>query len=437
MTSMQSDKRYKMNTTELINKISNGEFDAAFTRLYGEAKIAKAKERYTAALTRYAEIYGESEGIRLFSVPGRSEISGNHTDHNRGKVLAAAVDLDIIAVAAANGGDTVRVKSHGFDMDVVDLSEVKVGAYPKFCSAALIAGVCDGFTGRGYKVGGFNAYTTSDVIKGSGLSSSAAFEVMIGNILSNLFNGGAVDAPTLAMIAKYSENEFFGKPCGLMDQTACAVGGFVYIDFENADQPDIRKVDFDLSGRGYDLCITNTGGSHASLNDDYASIPSEMKSVAALFGKEVLRDITKEDVIENIPKLREKCGDRAVLRALHFLDENERVTKQRTALENGDIETFFRLVIASGESSKSLLQNIFSTKNPAEQGLSLALELSKRYLADKGGAWRVHGGGFAGTVQSIVPSDQTAGFKAYMEKVFGKDTVLVLRIRPDGAIEVK
>lgn len=425
-----------MNAFDLIDIIEKGSLDGEFTRLYGGEKILSARNRYAEAVKRFAEIYGDCGSVRLFSVPGRSEISGNHTDHNRGKVLAAAVDLDIIAVVSATDGDAIRVKSRGFDMDTVELSKIRPGAFPKFCSAALIAGVCDGFKKRGYSIGAFNAYTTSNVIKGSGLSSSAAFEVMIGNILSRLYNGAQIDAPTLAKVAQYAENEFFGKPCGLMDQTACAVGGFVYIDFENPEAPDIRKVDFDLSGRGYDLCITNTGGSHASLNDDYASIPAEMKSVAAYFGRSVLREIGRDDVLDNIAALRVKCGDRAVLRALHFMDENERVAEQCSALTAGDTGEFFRHVIASGESSKALLQNIYSAKNPGEQGLSLALDLSKRFLSGKGGAWRVHGGGFAGTVQAMVPSGSTAEFKEYMEKVFGKDSCLVLRIRPDGATEV-
>ncbi|MDD6265255.1 MAG: galactokinase family protein [Clostridia bacterium] len=423
-----------MNSIQITELIENGAFDKAFERLYADTSTARS--RYINAVFNFSKIYGDRDNIRIFSVPGRTEVSGNHTDHNNGKVLAASVDLDIIAVAAENSGNEIRIKSHGFDMDTVDISNLSRGAYPKFSSAALIAGMCDGFLNRGYCVGGFDAYTTSDVIKGSGLSSSAAFEVMVGNILNCMFNGGTISAPTIAMIAQYAENEFFGKPCGLMDQCACAVGGFVYIDFENPRLPKIEKLDFDLSKAGFNLCITNTGGSHASLNDDYASIPLEMKSVAKHFGKEVLREITLENVISDISGLRRECGDRAVLRALHFLDENDRVERQRTALKEGDTDAFFSLVKASGESSKALLQNIYSVKNVNEQGLSVALDISRRSLEGKRGAYRVHGGGFAGTIQAFVLSDDTENYKNNQEAVFGKGQCHVLHIRPYGALEV-
>ena len=371
-----------MNTKELINSINSGELDSRFAALYGEAKIMLQRERYTEAVKEYERLYGEAE-VSLFSVPGRSEISGNHTDHNRGRVIAASIDLDIIAVAAKRGDDMISVTSKGFTPDNVKLNNLVPDKDDYGKSYALIAGVADGFVKSGYKIGGYNAYTTSNVFKGSGLSSSAAFEVMIGNILNHFYNDGVVKSPRIAQIAQYAENVFFGKPCGLMDQMACAVGGFITIDFADRDNPKIEAPDFDLTAHGYSLCIINTGGNHTDLTDDYAAIPGEMKAVAGYFGRDVLGDITDTEVIENIPVLRERFGDRAVLRALHFIDENKRVDAQVDCLAKDDLDGFFSGVMASGDSSFRLLQNIFATKNPAEQGLTLALEMTKRALTGK------------------------------------------------------
>ena len=293
-----------------------------------------------------------------------------------------------------------------------------------------------GLRKEGYAVGGFDAYTTSNVLKGSGISSSAAFEDMIGNILNHIYNEGAIDNVEIAKIAQYAENVFFGKPCGLMDQVACAVGGIVAIDFADPTSPVIDKLDVDISGAGYNLCITNTGGNHADLTDDYASVPREMKSIAAYFGKSVLRDLTEENIIASIPLLRAQYGDRAILRALHFFSENRRVAEQADALARKDLDTFFANVIASGRSSYCYLQNVYTTKNVNEQGLSLALCLSERLLAGQKAAWRVHGGGFAGTVQAFVPSDYVASYREAMDAAFGKDACMVLRIRPVGAIKL-
>ena len=303
-------------------------------------------------------------------------------------------------------------------------------------SESIIAGMCAGFVKNGHAIGGFDAYTTSNVLKGSGLSSSAAFEDMVGNILSHMYNDGKVDNVEIAMLAQYSENVFFGKPCGLMDQVACAVGGIVAIDFADPTAPIIDKVDFDLSAQGYNLCIVNTGGNHADLTDDYASVPAEMKAVAAHFGKKVLREIDKDALIREIPALREKVGDRAILRAFHFLNENERVAAQKAALLKGDLDAFFTEVIASGRSSFCYLQNVYTSKNLSEQGLSLALCLAEGYLGGKRAAWRVHGGGFAGTIQSFVPSSEVEGYRALMDSVFGEGKCIVLRIRPVGAVKV-
>ncbi len=399
-------------------------------------KLAEKRERIANAVDSFIAIYGDREAY-LFSVGGRSEISGNHTDHNRGRVLCAAVDLDIIAVASPTDDKAVTVKSEGFEADTVLASEIGEPIEErKFTSSAIIAGMERAFADRGLNIGGFCAYTVSDVLKGSGLSSSAAFEVMIGNILNHLYNEGAVSNVEIAKMAQFSENVYFGKPCGLMDQTACAVGGFISIDFNDPKEPVIEKQDFDLSGAGYDLCIIDTGGNHADLNEDYASVPAEMKAVAAYFGKEVLRSVSEEDIIANAADIREKLGDRCLLRALHFMGENKRVEKQALALKEGDVQAFFDNVIASGLSSYRYLQNVYTVKNVSEQGLSLALCLCERFLCDKGGAWRVHGGGFAGTVQAFVPKAYTSQFKSYMEKVFKEGSCHVLSVRRGGAMRL-
>ena len=425
-----------MNTSMTKTHILSGALDKTLAYIYGEAALAYQKQRYASAIDEFVKIYGDRE-ISLFSVAGRSELSGNHTDHNHGCVVAASIDLDIIAVAAKRDDSVIRVKSEGFPEDVVDTSSYTAPITEKFgTSESIIAGMCAGFLKDGYAIGGFDAYTTSNVLKGSGLSSSAAFEDMIGNILSHMYNEGKVDNVEIAKLAQYSENVFFGKPCGLMDQVACAVGGIVAIDFADPKNPIIDKIDFDLSEKGYNLCIVNTGGNHADLTDDYASVPAEMKAVAAHFGKSVLREIDKDTLVKEIPALREKVGDRAILRALHFLAENERVKAQKVALLDGDLDAFFAGVIASGRSSFCYLQNVYTTKNLTEQGLSLALCLAEGYLSDKKAAWRVHGGGFAGTIQSFVPMNEVAGYKALMDSVFGEDKCIVLRIRPVGAVKV-
>ena len=274
------------------------------------------------------------------------------------------------------------------------------------------------------------------MLKGSGLSSSAAFEVMIGNIINHLYNGGTVENTEIAKMAQFAENVYFGKPCGLMDQMACAVGGFIYIDFKDPASPIIEKQSFDLSEAGYSLCITDTGGNHADLNEDYASVPAEMKAVAAYFGKEVLRDVTLAELLEGASDIREKLGDRHLLRAFHFISENERVTKQAKALSENDTKTFLRLVTESGLSSYRYLQNVYTVKNVGEQGLSLALCLSEMFLGERGGAWRVHGGGFAGTVQAFVPTEITGEYKAFMENTFGEGKCHVLKVRNGGAVRL-
>jgi len=430
-----------MNAQTLKENILSGALDVRFAKLYGsdEGVLASQRARYAALIDEFASRYGADRDIALFSVPGRSELSGNHTDHNHGCVIAGSIDLDIIAVAAKNGDSTVRIKSEGFPEDVVDIDTFNTPAESRFGkSDALIAGVADGFRARGYKVGGYDACTTSSVLKGSGLSSSAAFENMVGLMLSHFYNEGSVDFVTLAQISQYSENKFFGKPCGLMDQVACAAGGIVSIDFADTTAPIVEKVDFDLTEAGYCLCIVNTGGNHADLTPDYAAVPAEMKAVAAELGATVLRETDREALMKNIATLREKVGDRAILRALHFFAENDRVAEQKSALKSGDLEKYFAGVLSSGRSSFCYLQNVYTTANVAEQGISLALNLCESFLSklDKPTAWRVHGGGFAGTVQAYVPAENAQDFVKLLESVFGEGSCYLLHIRLSGAVKV-
>ena len=425
-----------MTTKQLAASITNGALDTKLLSLYGESDLAAQKARYLAAISAFEALYGEREA-GIYSVSGRSELSGNHTDHNHGCVVAASINLDIIAIAAATDDGVIRVKSEGFGEDVVDVTAYTEPVTEKFgTSESIIAGMCAGFRKNGHKVGGFCAYTTSSVLKGSGLSSSAAFEDMIGNILNHIYNNGTVDNVEIAMLAQYAENKFFGKPCGLMDQVACASGGIVAIDFADTDHPKIDKLTFDITAAGYNLCIVNTGGNHADLTDDYASVPAEMKKVASFFGKNYLRELSIKEILVNAKALREACGDRAILRAIHFFNENERVAAQKQALMDGDLDRFFAGVRSSGLSSFCYLQNVYTTKNVSEQGLSLALAVAEEFLADKKAAWRVHGGGFAGTIQAFVPATEAEAFRAHMDGVFGEGACIVLRIRGEGAIRL-
>ena len=429
-----------MNITKIKEAIAEGYFDKAFLELYGNgADLAKIHERYLACAKGFEENYGDKAGdadVRLFSVAGRSEISGNHTDHNHGRVLAASISLDIISVAAMTEKAEIAIKSEGFPEDVIDLTDVEnVRDGEKYKASAIIRGMCDGFKKNGYEIGGYYSYTTSNVLKGSGLSSSAAFEDMVGNMINLFYNDGKIDNVEIAKIAQYSENVHFGKPCGLMDQIACAAGGFVAIDFADTKNPIVEKLPFDLDKYGVALCIVNTGGNHADLNDDYASIPSDMKKVANLFGKDFLRNVEKSDVIARASEIREKLGDKCLLRALHFLNENERVTKQRNALSSGDLKGFLSGVRNSGLSSATMLQNVYTVKNVNEQGLSVALALSGEVLNGvEGAAYRVHGGGFAGTIQAFVPKNLIDTYRQTLEGVFGEGNVYVLSVRKYGAV---
>lgn len=420
-----------MKADELIGFLESGGL-SKYASLYDD--LDHARERMIAAIKAFVANYGDGRDLYIFSVPGRSEIIGNHTDHNHGKVMAGAINRDILAVVAKNDDGLIRLCSEGYPKDQISLEDISNTAkFRKYTSRALVAGMVNAFVTAGHKVGGYDAYSCTEVMKGSGLSSSAAFEVMIGNILNHLYNDGAVDNKEIAKYAQYSENVYFGKPCGLMDQMACAVGGFVYIDFENSSDPVVESVNLSLSERGYSLCIVNTGGSHAGLNEDYASVPAEMKAVATLLGREVLRGISEEELIAAIPMLRKRSGDRAILRAIHFLRENDRVEAARDALMRADLDSFLEIISASGRSSFQYLQNVYTNNNPFEQGISLALCVADGALSGKKGAYRVHGGGFAGTIQAFVRNEDLEEFVSRMNSVFGEGAVMSLNIRPLGA----
>ena len=427
------------NTQQLLTDLSAGRWDAAFAGLYGCAgrSAADCRARYARLVEGFAAAFGSGEReFAFYSAPGRTELGGNHTDHQHGRVLAASVDLDVIALAAPNGTDTVRVLSEGFAMDVVDLARLEPVAQETGHSASLIRGVCAAFAQRGWPVRGFDAYTTSAVLKGSGLSSSAAFEVLIGNIANALFAGGAESPVSIAQIGQFAENVFFDKPSGLLDQMASSVGGVVAMDFADPAAPLVRPLALDLAGQGYALCIVDTGADHADLTDEYAAIPAEMKAVAAALGGQVLRDVPREAFYKALPALRKALGDRAVLRAFHFYADDERAALQAEALAAGEFDRFLALVSESGQSSFNYLQNVFCRSKPAqEQPVALALALADTLLAGRG-AFRVHGGGFAGTIQAYVPLDFVPAFRAGMEALLGQGMCHVVSIRPAGGLRL-
>lgn len=402
--------------------------------LYGGENVAAQTERYNNLARRFAEAFPAQGAPRFFSAPGRTEISGNHTDHQFGRVLAASVNLDTIAAARENGGSVVNIHSEGYAPIRVDLSNLTPVPEEIGTTAGIIRGCAAYMREAGFTVGGFDATVTSTVFSGSGLSSSAAFEILINKIFDCLFNAGDLDAALSARIAQKSENNFFGKPSGLMDQTASSVGGMVAIDFEKPEAK-IEALNYDFAAKGYELAIIGTGSSHDDLTDAYAAIPREMREVAAFFGEEHLRPVSPEAFYAKLPELYGRVSDRAILRAMHFFDENERVPQQVEALRNDDLPRFLRLVIESGESSWKLLQNIYATEK--EQSLAIALALTARILKDCGGAWRVHGGGFAGTILAFVPHAKMPEYREKLDAVFGKGACVPLQIRPVGAAEVK
>ena len=418
-------KKAEINSQEFLNRLSF---------VYGDEAAAQ-QSRYNALLEAYENDFGAGADVRFFSAPGRTEVGGNHTDHNNGKVLAAAVNLDAVAAGEATDDGIIRVNSQGYSPLVIDTACLDVVDSEAGTSAALIRGVCARFNELGYKFGGFNATMTSRVLSGSGLSSSAAYEVLIGTILNYLYNDGKISAVEIAQISQYAENVFFKKPCGLMDQTACSVGGFVKIDFKDTSKPVIEKVDFDIAKHGYNLCIIDTGGNHADLTDDYAAIRLEMNSVAEFFGKPVLRQVAEADVMANIGDIRVKTGDRAIERAIHFYNENKRVERLAKALSDGDFDEFKNTIIESGKSSYMYNQNCFTLSNPNEQPVALALCICEELLKGKG-AYRVHGGGFAGTIQAFVPETEADSFVSSMRKVFGENSCYILKVRSHGGCEI-
>ena len=426
-----------MATPETLKKeILSASLDERFKKAYvTEENVKEQYDRYINLLNEFEALFGKDRDVRLFSAPGRTEVGGNHTDHNHGRVLAAGINLDAIAAASKNDENIVRVKSEGYSMDVVDATDLSVNPNEMGHSPALVRGVLAGFKKYGYKIGGFDATTASRVIAGSGLSSSAAYEVLVGTMVNYLYNDGKVDAVTIAKIAQYAENEYFGKPSGLMDQMVSSVGGFVYIDFKEPAEPEIRSVEFDFSASGYSLCITDTKGSHADLTPDYSAVSAEMMSVAKALGSEVLRNADEEEFYAKLPELRKVCTDRALLRAAHFFDENRRAGDEAAALESGNTAEFFRLVEESGDSSYKLLQNLYSCRKPQAQEIPLAIMLSKRFLSGSG-AVRVHGGGFAGTIQAFVPNYLAADYADEMNRVFGENSCYVLTVRPVGGCEI-
>jgi galactokinase len=423
-----------MNIENLRQCITGETLQFAFANLYS-SDIELVKNRYLTCVEGYEKQFSAGEDASIFSAPGRTEVGGNHTDHQQGRVIAGAVDLDVIAAVNKTNTNVIRVYSENFGLTEVVLDTLDVIESEKETSAALIRGIAFKLKERGYSIAGFDAYTMSNVLCGSGLSSSAAFEVLLGTILNKLYCNGELTAIEIAQISQYAENVYFGKPCGLMDQTACAVGGFVSIDFACTKKPVVNPISFDLKQQGYQLVIVNTGANHADLTDDYASIPFEMKSVANYFGKEYLNEVDITEFYRNIPKLREQVSDRAILRAIHFFEDTNRVLRQADALMNKEIDTFLKEVNASGQSSYDYLQNVYSARNYTEQSVSLALCITKQFMNGQG-ACRVHGGGFAGTIQAYIPIELSNDYINQMQSIFGQGCCYRINIRSQGGIQV-
>ena len=408
---------------------------AGVKHLYG-AGWEQEKARYEEIRAGFETFFGDSQGARFFSAPGRTEIGGNHTDHNHGRVLAAAINLDVVGMAKPNGLEVIRLKSVEYDrVDEVDITSLAPNQ-SDYGSRSLIRGICARCKELGYEIGGFDCFTKTRVLKGSGLSSSAAFEILVVTIISHLYNDGKIDPVEAAKIAQYAENVYFGKPSGLLDQMAASMGSVTAMDFADPSKPIVENVDFDLNAYGHALCVVDTGGNHADLTPDYAAVPQEMKAVAKYFGKEFLRDVDEREFYSSLVELRKATNDRAVLRAMHFYDDDRLAHEEAEALKRGDFEGFLKMVNASGRSSQTLLQNVYSPAHPEEQGISLALTLSEFYLQGRG-ACRVHGGGFAGTIQAYVPFDLLDSYRDGMESVFGKGSCYVLTVRSCGGVKVE
>ena len=403
-------------------------------KLYPRAQWETQVARYQEGAEQFRKLFGYDHAY-IFSAPGRSEICGNHTDHNLGKAVGAAIDLDVLAFVGPREDSIITIHSEGYAPFMVDLTDLSLQESEKGSSSALVRGIAYKMAATDRKIGGFDAYTTSNVCKGSGLSSSAAFEVTIVSILDHLYNNGELPAMEMAKIAQFAENVYFGKASGLLDQLSCAHGGMIAIDFQDPDHPIATPLPFDFNQTGYDLVITDVGTDHADLTADYVAIKEEMESIAAFFGEKYLRKVDPNAFYQKLPHLRENISERALLRAIHFFQENERVGALQNALEQKDFEAFKRIVCASGNSSYMYLQNIYSDRKPTEQAISLALCLAQQMLDGKG-AWRVHGGGFGGTIQAYVPAEETERYCAEMERVFGNGCCHILQIRPFGPIQL-
>ena len=435
-------------TKRLIELIKNGDLDNRLEDIYVDNSVLDYhRNRYINAIEKYENIYFDNstgecmeiKDVHLFSAPGRTEIGGNHTDHQRGEVLAAAVNVDVLAVVSKNDEGIIKLVSDDYEMITIDVNQLEAKEEEKGTPAAIVKGVLVGLKNKGYAIGGFRTYMTSDVLIGAGLSSSAAFENIIGTIQSYLYNEGQISSVELAKIGQFSEINYFGKPCGLMDQMASCVGNLVYIDFADTDNPKIEKVECDFKKYGYSLCITDTKSSHADCTSEYAAVPNEMKQVAGVFGKDVLREVSMDEILHNASQIRKIAGDRAYLRAIHFQMENERVKKEVEALKTDNFEEFLRNVKASGDSSYKYLQNVYMSKDLEHQNVSVALALSDVILDSncvEKGVSRVHGGGFAGTIQAFVKNEYVKDYKEFMNNVFGEGACNVYMIRKYGGVEI-
>ena len=402
--------------------------------LYGKSGVDDNLKRYEAVLKGFLKEFGEKD-VKLFSSPGRTEISGNHTDHNNGKVLGGSINLDCVAVAAKNDSDFVNIISELFSQKFrVNIKDIEPGT-DKIGTIELLKGILAGNEQRGASIGGFDAYITSNVISSAGVSSSAAFETLICQIINTLFNEGKLSKTDYAYIGKYAENNYWDKASGLLDQMCCAYGGLISIDFANPDSPKVEEMDFDFAGAKHDLIIVQTGRGHADLSADYSSIPAEMKKVAEFFGKSTLSEVNEDEFYNNLSKIRDFAGDRAVLRSIHFFDENKRVDNEIKALKSNDFDSFLKNITDSGNSSWKYLQNVYTNAAPNEQGITVALALSERFLKEKNvGATRVHGGGFAGVIMAMVPENYSDEYVSYMDKFLGKGSSYKMKIRPYGSI---
>ena len=425
-----------MNLTNCIKEIKGDRVRNLFAELYGTQNyvIEKQQQRYERAVQAFHEFFPTRTDIKIYSAPGRTEIGGNHTDHQRGIVLAGAVNLDVIAIVSFHNEGVIRVKSERYVLAEIQLSDLNPNEKDDG-TMSLVKGVVTKFKEKNVTVEGFDMYTTSDVICGGGISSSAAFETLVGTVIDLKYNEGKSTPFEIAQYGWFAENVFFGKKCGLLDQTVSSYGGLVSIDFKDDSSPVIEKIDFDFEKYGYTLCVTDTKSSHENLTDDYVAIREEMKQVANYFDCEVLSEVNEKEFFSFVPNLRSFCSDRAIMRAMHFFAETKRAHEEAVALKNKDIDLFLRLVNESGISSGNLLQNLFSNNTPTEQAIPLAIAMSKSILGNKG-AVRVHGGGFAGTIQAFVPTEMVKEYKDSIERIFGDGSCHQMKIRPVGGIEI-